>query len=96
MAQAAFQLDFSVIDSTSLPHSTPIDPILRKLFEYLSLGLTPEEILNASDKLRQSPREDLARLAGDCHRQCWSLFDIIPALLMVLQQFPSPTRNDPL
>jgi hypothetical protein len=70
MAQAAFPLDYSVPDSTLVPRSDPIDPFLRQLFQYLRLGLTPDKILKASDKLRESPREDLARLARECHRHC--------------------------
>ena len=73
MAQAAFQLD-SVTDYISIPRSAPTDPALRKLFEYLSLGFTPAEILEVSDKLRKSPREDLASLAGECYRHCGSFF----------------------
>jgi hypothetical protein len=75
MAPADFLSDRSIPECTPIPRSTPIDPILRNLFEYLSLGLTPGEILTALDKLRQSPREDLARLAGECHRHCWSFFE---------------------
>jgi hypothetical protein len=94
MALVAVPWDSSVTDGTPIPPSTPIDPILRKFFEYLSLSLTPDEILEALEKLRHSPTEDIAWLAGDCHRQCRSLFATIPALLMILQQSPSPARND--
>lgn len=93
MALAAFSSDFPIPDGTLIPRSTPIDPILRKLFEYLSLGFTPDEIVTASDKLRQSPREDLARLAGECHRHCGLAFAFTRALLMMLQLSPSPAQS---
>ena len=70
MAQAAYSVDRSLTSQTPAPRSGPIDPILRKLFKYLSLGFTPDEILEASDRLRQSSRDDLFRLAGECHRHC--------------------------
>jgi hypothetical protein len=74
MAQAAFQLDCSATDYISIPRSAPTDPVLRKLFEYLSLGFTLGGILEALDKLRESPREDLASLAGEYYRRCGLFF----------------------
>jgi hypothetical protein len=70
MAQPQLLLQHYLSDNAGASASNPIDSSLRKVFDYLSLGLTLEEILDVVDQLQQCSREDLHLLARDCHRQC--------------------------